>query len=179
MLTLCISSAFRTWHSRVDEGHKDRPPSTVQTSDLKYIVFGEFSESEETIDVIEDIWSFDPALKAEDYVTGIATYTPSDDNFYALIGTQYGKSAVLMLERYPNSFATRNPNTRAVKKVKSIRDIKIAGGGYEIRQRSSSGESWTTFDSETSSTSDFKYPWDRFSFNMIFTLEDIDHPAGQ
>lgn len=52
---------------------------------------------------------------------------PTDDNFYALLGTMPGNSATRLLKQYSSSFAAKEAGgSDRVLAAKSIRDIRIA-----------------------------------------------------
>lgn len=130
------------------------------TSSLRYVMLGDISE-DDTMNIIEDIWGFDPSLKGIAGVTPIATYTPADDNFFALLGTSHGSLPAQLLQNYPTQFATKDSVTGAVSKVKSIRNIRVAGAITDPKVLSSD-------------SSDYNY--DDFAFSMVLTLQDVDPP---
>ena len=155
--------AFATWKAAV-EGN---------TNGLQHVMFGPFS-GDKAIYVLDDIMERSPNLArplnlwtcASNQGEGLrekgsaptTQYTPADDNFYALLGTDFGVATTRMLQWWSNTFATRD-STEAVRKVKSIRQIDIAA--------STASSGWDL---------PHNVAYNDLRSDMIFTLEDIDAP---
>ena len=131
-------------------------------SNLQYIVYRELNEPED-LDVIDDVSSRHVSMHAWSGVTGITTFTPADDDFYALLGTWPGSTAAKLLTRHANSYAKKENATNVVTRVKSIRSVRLAG----------------TVPPEDLSPNPQKTVLDNFGFDMIFTLEDIPVPSRE
>ena len=130
---------------------------TSKVQELQYIMFGPLVE-DDAIEVMDDIWRYNPNWTPAFISAGttpIAQYTPQDDNFYALLGTSMGVAAARLLQFESETFATRD-HTETLKKVKSISSISVAGSNDP--------------------SADQEIIFDKPTFDMILTLEDIDPP---
>lgn len=153
---------FKGWNYEVNEENRVHGSGSARHSDLKYLMFGDLQEPE-YMEVIEDIWFHNPRLRAVCDVTDIASFDESDDNFYALLGTKYGTAAALLLEHYQDSFATKARRNGTVEKVKTIRDVKVAGVGPPGHEPG------------PGQTVDSFY---KFAFQMFIMLDDVDPPPS-
>lgn len=132
-------------------------------SSLYHLVF-EVSGTQ-MLEVIEDIWTRQPSLRAVAYATPILSLTPADDDFYAIIGTDLGALVPRLLQQYAASLAIRDrapsrdadPLSTPIKATKNITSIDIAGMAF----------------SEEKGRLD---PSGEFRFDMMVNLEDVKAP---
>lgn len=100
--------------------------SGMSPSHLGHVTIEEVQD-DFTFGMIEDILKYDRTLQLQSQsvlrygCTVIRTYTPSDDNFYALLGTFEGSQVSSLLSRNARLFALSNPP-----RVKNIRSIQLA-----------------------------------------------------
>ena len=106
----------------------------VPISSLQHIAFI-YNHSGDPDDIARDIQFFHP-----DYIPRLNSnangsdqplhrFTPPDDNLFALLGTMPATAVGDLLVLHQKSLATRNEQTGAVEKVKSIRDIQVVQSG--------------------------------------------------
>ena len=137
-----------------------------RASKIRHLTFPDLFE-DDVLGVVEDIWSRNPALRANRGFTPILTLTPADDDFFALLGTDAGLAAARLLQLHPNTLATKNAEG-TVLKVKTIRSIRVAGTTLD--------KSWITRWRIPYPHNQDSDPYEDFSFGMVITFEDIDPP---
>lgn len=156
---------FSQW-SRVCRQHQ-RPIASLQSIFFGDVIFP-------TTKVIQAIADYDSNLfkLPGSTNTPVVRYNSSDDNFYALLGTGYGASIMDMLVFHANEFATGDESTGAVTKIKSVREIQLAGRPYTI---------YSAFDSRVwvkppEPTGRRSVVGEKMVFDMLITLEDVEAP---
>lgn len=140
-------------------------------NELDQVLFAELTEEEE-LGVIEDIWSHDRSLLARNGVSPIASFTPSDDNFYALLGTFPGNCVARLLTQYPYSFAgawsrshwNEDLDQDIIREIRTIANIQIAG-------------STVPRDHIQGATNNVDLTTKTFGFDICFILSDDDVPS--
>lgn len=109
--------------------------------------------------------------------TSILSYTPNDDNFFALLGTLRAAMVMDMLTFHAGDLATRDEQTGAVTKVKSIRKIQIACQA-PLTFAAVAEETVSVARTIMLGGGKFTTPRIPMLFDMLITLEDIDPPEN-
>ena len=119
-VTQTFSPAFDVWGDLVlsewrvlcSRAHKD-------ISSLEYVVFRDITRRP-TTDIMRYIVqrSLDPNINSQEI-------RQDEDDFFALVGSEYGSRVQQLIGRHANSFATREPTTQIVNGVKSIGSFQI------------------------------------------------------
>lgn len=147
---------FRTWAEQCHQEQKS-------LSSLRYLYFslervlGDLDVTKRT-EVLQSIVMNDLKIKMQaDGSTTTRRYDPGDNNFYALLGTNQGAAVVDMLTYHIKSLATRDEQSGAITKVKTVRSIRFAGYAHPRGDVLLDGE--------------------KTMFQMLITLDDIAPPV--
>ena len=165
--------SFEIWRQKCDQATKNT--ASLQTVIMSKL-FGRGSDKGWAVDAnwktLQYIADHDPQLHViktySRYYTSTLRYTPEDDNFFALLGTAHGNAVMELLMFHAKSFATMDQLTGAAEKVKSIRDIQIAGN--EIYAW---GRTVPMMYNAAPSGSPPRYIQRNMNFDMIITLQDV------